>query len=107
MQIATCCGALTILIMVAGCRSNENRASHMSTGQTPGSQPTYRVELIPNTQLTATSREGDKHPVVYSKNIAAVYREEGAEVKQTSNTQHSTSNIQSQTREVVESPRLK
>ena len=35
--------------------------------------PRIRVESIPNPQLTATSREGDKPGAVYSRNIIAVY----------------------------------
>ena len=35
----------------------------------------YRVEVIPNTRLSPTSREGDKHGHVYSSNIIAVHVE--------------------------------
>jgi hypothetical protein len=33
----------------------------------------YTIQMIPNTRLSATSREGDKATEVYSSNIIAVY----------------------------------
>ncbi len=33
----------------------------------------YRVEMIPNSRLSATSREGDNSKTIYSSNIIGVY----------------------------------
>jgi len=41
----------------------------------------YTIQMIPNTRLSATSREGDKPTEVYSSNIIAVYVQPHSGVK--------------------------
>ncbi len=64
---------LTALLVGAGCQSSHTGRTESSAQLEPPAQPVYTIELIPNPQLTATSREGDNRTVVYSKNIVAVY----------------------------------
>jgi hypothetical protein len=49
----------------------QNQGVIVSQGTT--SNFDYQVELIPNSRLSATSREGDKSKEVYSSNIIGVY----------------------------------
>jgi hypothetical protein len=102
MKISNCLIGLAILALAAGCRSTNSRAvSNSATseqsiqttapaetapalGQPEGSGVStvqrgsigdvdYTIQMIPNTRLSATSREGDKPTEVYSSNIIAVY----------------------------------
>lgn len=65
--------ALIALTMGIGCQSNQHHVSHTFEKPEPVAQPTYTIEEIPATQLSPTSREGDKSSAIYSSNIIAVY----------------------------------
>jgi hypothetical protein len=88
-------GTVAALIL-AGCRSDFERHTEavitMEKPATPDAQTfdstttnasqseliqttngLFKVESIPNPELSATSREGDNRPAIYSKNIVAVY----------------------------------
>jgi len=73
MNNSKCLLTLAALVIGAGCQSNHTRASNTVQSTLPNSQVTYTVEIIPNSRLSATSREGDKPGEVYSSNIVAVY----------------------------------
>ena len=60
------------LAISTGCQSNHRDENPIAAAH-PHQQPACTVELIPNPQLTPTSREGDRSNVVYSDNIVAVY----------------------------------
>lgn len=87
---------VAVLLIGVGCESqpasvsNSSQASGMSQVPAQGSSSVakttvitnqanpnvhYRVEVIPNTRLSPTSREGDKSARVYSSNIIAVHVE--------------------------------
>jgi hypothetical protein len=66
--------AVLIALMIGmGCQSNQKRVSHTFQKPMQAAQPTYRIEEIPATRLSPTSREGDKSGAIYSSNIIAVY----------------------------------
>ena len=90
MKISNCLFALAVLVVGFGCRSADMRgvstassppqtvqntqdsgASRVQQGSTGDFD--YTIETIPNTRLSATSREGDSSTAVYSSNIIAVY----------------------------------
>jgi|GEM_PF-3510204 len=97
MKISISFFVLAIVGLVAGCHTEDRTATDTSSvtrrtttttaaapapAQAPASAQakssaaphvSYRVEVIPNTRLSATSREGDKPNEVYSSNIIAVY----------------------------------
>ena len=98
MKISNCLIGFAVLAVGAGCRSNNNPAVSNSTTlqqptQTIATEETapqaapgvetvqqgtigdsdYKIQMIPNTRLSPTSREGDKATEVYSSNIIAVY----------------------------------
>lgn len=91
MKISISFFVLAIVGLVAGCHTEDRTATDTSsvtkrTTTTTAAAPapalatssaaphvSYRVEVIPNTRLSATSREGDKPNEVYSSNIIAVY----------------------------------
>lgn len=66
--------AMTLFMAGAGCQSGHPQNSARVIKPAPAPAPAYIVKLIPNPQLTPTSREGNKPGVVYSSNIVAVYR---------------------------------
>jgi len=51
----------------------EQQPKPTSIQQITTDKATYTVETIPNSRLTATSREGDGTSHIYSSNIIAVY----------------------------------
>jgi len=91
MKISNCLFALAAIAVGFGCRSGQTHYTSttytsqqtVQTAPPQGSGPPvlqgstgdfdYTVETIPNTRLSATSREGDKPTEVYSSNIIAVY----------------------------------
>jgi hypothetical protein len=101
MKISICLIGLAIVAAGAGCRTNNNsstssasvsqRSVQTASRETaaapvpeaiPGAKTVeqgsignadYTIQMIPNTRLSATSREGDKPTEVYSSNIIAVY----------------------------------
>jgi hypothetical protein len=102
MKFLNCLIVLAVLQVGAGCRSSRNSVasdsrSSQEMNRNAGSQETtaapvpeeipgartvqqgsignsdYTIQMIPNTRLSATSREGDKPTEVYSSNIIAVY----------------------------------
>ena len=72
MNILKCITVLSILVF-AGCQSSRTDRGKSAHGTLPDSLVTYTVESIPNSRLSATSREGDESGAVYSSNIIAVY----------------------------------
>jgi len=102
MKFLNCLIVLAVLQVGAGCRSGRNSTASDSQSseemnQTAGPQEAtaapvpeaipgartieqatvgnsdYMIQMIPNSRLSATSREGDKPTEVYSSNIIAVY----------------------------------
>ena len=115
MKISNFLVVLAIVVFSVGCHTDNRtttdtsfvppRTSPASATQTASaSKPaqidstatapkiSYRVEVIPNPRLSATSREGDKTNEVYSSNIIAVYVTSNGADAQTTNL--NTSDIQ-------------
>ncbi len=64
---------LGVMLVGTGCQSPKASTTQNSLLPDAAAQPVYTVDLIPNPQLTPTSREGDNRPIIYSSNIVAVY----------------------------------
>jgi hypothetical protein len=96
MKVPCCFLLIVSLVIATGCQSNSKSASNGAHAQrisqvritsdsaagrsvvvTNPALPNvhYRVEVLPNSRLSPTSREGDRPRAIYSSNIIAVYVE--------------------------------
>jgi hypothetical protein len=73
MKMVNLIAILGVFAIGTGCESARDQESNAVVKPASSPAPTYTVELLPNPQLSPTSREGDKSGVVYSSNIVAVY----------------------------------